>query len=257
MTCMTIIGLNPHREVMMRIGSLLPMIAAVLAPALGDTAAAQRGCTVPNDHAVVISVEPLEMVPRESRVLQVAMSRTPLAPREPLPAGCRVSRWSVPAGSHATIDAGGRLQLSRYAKPGDELVVTVDVAGRTLRQEVHVIDPRPNPIAGAWTQSSPAQCTGASAAAAEPVRELIIRRDGRFSATFVPMHAYKDYWGVYTYDRASGALNMRTVGGNHVPPRLDLAGTARVANGQLTLRGMWLGDREAAAARTCTYVFRR
>jgi hypothetical protein len=243
---------------MMRSRSLLPTIAvAVLAPAFGDTAAAQGRCIIPSTHAVVISAEPLEMVAGETRLLEVGMSRTPLAPREPLPAGCRVTGWSVPAGSHARIDADGRLHLTRYVKPGDEFVVTVDVGGKPLRQEVHVIDPHPNPIAGAWTQAGPAQCTGAPAAAVEPVRELIIRRDGRFSATFVPMHSSKDYWGVYMYDRASGALNMRAVGGTHVPRGLDLAGSAQVANGRLTLRGVWLGQPGEGTPRTCTYVFVR
>ncbi|HEV7589832.1 MAG TPA: hypothetical protein VGO40_17085 [Longimicrobium sp.] len=239
----------------MQIRTHLPVIATMMA-ALAAPAAAQGRCIIPSDHAVLIAVEPLEMLPGEARDLQVVMSRTPYAPRESLPAGCIVSRWSVPAGSHARFDYNGRLRLTRYARPGEEIVVTVDVSGRTVRQTVHVIDPHPNPIAGTWRQSGLAQCTG-SAAAAEPVRELVIRRDGRFSATFSPFESYKDYWGVYTYDRASGALNMRAVGGNHVPPGLDLAGTARVANGRLTLRGMWLGHREAAAPRTCTYVFVR
>jgi len=242
---------------MHQLRSILPALAAaLLVPVLRGRVAAQPGCTIPSDQHVVIAIEPLEMVPGERRVLTLSMVRAPYTPSEPLPAACR-ARWSVPAGSHTRVDNRGQLQVTRYAKPGDQIVVTVDVGGRKVRQEVHVIDPHPNPIAGTWTQSGPAQCTGAPDAAAEPVRELIIRRDGRFSATFTPFETYKDYWGTYTYDRSTGALNMRTVGGNHVPPRLDLAGTARVANGRLTLRGMWLGDREPAPARTCTYVFTR
>ena len=239
----------------MQTRSLLLAVAAVLVPVLDDTAAAQAGCRIPSDRVIVISAGPLEVAPLETRVLQVAMARTLYAPREPLPRACRV-RWSVPPGVHATIDAGGRLHLSRYAKIGDRLTVTADVGGKQVLQEVLVIDPHPNPIAGAWTQDGPAQCTG-GAIPAEPVRELMIRRDGRFSVTFTPFETYKDYWGTYTYDRASGAVAMRAAGGNRVPSGMDLAGTARVANGRLRLQGVWLGQPQPGASRTCTYVFHR
>jgi hypothetical protein len=228
--------------------------AAALVPALGGRAAAQRGCGIPSDQHVVIAVEPLEMVPGERRVLELAMVRAPYTPSEPLPAACK-ARWSVSEGSHARVDNRGRLHVTRHARPGEQLVVSVDVGGRKVRQEVHVIDPRPNPIAGTWAQSGPAQCAGAPDAAAEPVRELIIHRDGRFSSTFMPFETYKDYWGTYTYDRATGALAMSPTGGNRDPFGLDLAGTARVSGGRLTLHGMWFGQPGAGTPRTCTYVF--
>jgi hypothetical protein len=238
----------------MQLRSLFPAIAAAAVLAVNGTAAAQAGCRVPSGYSLLISAEPIEMAPGQTRVVQVAMARMPSAPRAPLPRACTV-RWSVPPGSHASIDAGGRLRLTRYARVGDKLTVTADVAGQQIWQEVQVIDPHPNPIAGTWAQSGPAQCGGATDAATERVRELAIRRDGRFSATFVPFETYKDYWGTYTYDRASGALVMRTAGGNRVPPGLDLSGTARVVNGRLTLRGMWLGQPTRGTPRACTYVF--
>ena len=240
----------------MQLRSLLPAIAAaVLVPALGGRVAAQPGCSIPSDQHVVIAIEPLEMVPGERRVLELAMVRAPYTPSEPVPGVCK-ARWSVPDGSHARVDNRGRLYVTRYARPGETVVVSVDVGGRKVRQEVHVIDPNPNPLAGTWAQSGPAQCAGASDAAAEPVRELVIRRDGRFSLTYMPFETYKDYWGTYTYDRASGALVMDVVNGNSDPLGLDLAGTAQVANGRLTLRDVWLGRAgRGAAAPTCTYVF--
>jgi hypothetical protein len=240
----------------MLIRLLLPVIATVLAPLPGDAISAQAGCRIPSGYAMLISAEPLEMAPGETRVVQVAIARTPSAPRQPLPRGCSV-RWSVPPGAHASIDAAGRLRLTRAARVGDRMTVTAGVAGQQLWQEVRVIDPRPNPVAGAWRQSGPAQCTGAPAGALEPVRELMIGRDWRFSLTFTPFETYRDYWGTYTYDPASGALAMHVAGGNRVPPGLDLAGTARVENGRLTLRGMWLGQPAAGTPRTCTYVFVR
>jgi hypothetical protein len=204
---------------------------------------------------VLIGNGPLEMVPGESKVLPLGTAERPLVPPTPLPAACR-ARWSLPPGAHATIDARGRLQVSRNARIGDTIVVTADVAGQSVFQHVHVVDPRPNPIAGAWTQDGPAQCTGA--APAEPVRELMINRDGRFSLTFTPFETYRDYWGTYTSDRATGALAMRATGGNRTPRGTDLSGTARVVGGKLTLRGMWLGQPTPdAPPRACTYTFHR
>jgi hypothetical protein len=233
----------------------LTIAAAALASAAAGPAAAQRGCTIPpGQRVVVIGNEPLEMAPGQSRVLPIGTSEAPYVPLTPLPAACR-PRWSVSKVSRATIDANGRLQVSRYARIGDRVVVTADVAGQSVFQEVHVIDPRPNPIAGAWEQDGAAQCTGR--APAEPVRELMIRRDGRFSVTFTPFETYKDYWGTYTYDRATGALGMRAAGGNRIPDGIDLAGSARVVAGRLVLRNVWLGQPEPGAPRTCTYTFKR
>lgn len=237
----------------MQLRPIHPLLAVVMTLAAHGCARAQHGCSIPPDRAPLIATEPLEMVPGESRVLRVGTSEAPYAPLTPLPAACAV-RWSV-KGGRAHIRPDGRLRVHGYAPPGTELTVTAVVAGRTARQVVHVIDPRPNPLAGTWEQAGAAVCTGAAAAAAEPVRELVIRRDGRFTATYTPFETYNDYWGTYTYDRASGALAMHVAGGNRVPAGLDLAGTARVADGRLTLGEMWLGQPGEAAPRTCTYVF--
>jgi hypothetical protein len=59
------------------------------------------------------------------------------------------------------------------------------------------------------------------------------------------------------YDRATGALGMRAAGGTRVPDGIDLAGTARVENGRLVLRGVWLGRPEPGAPHACTYTFHR
>jgi hypothetical protein len=232
----------------------LAIAAAVLASVAAGPAAAQRECIIPRGQVVLIANEPLEMTPGEARVLPLGTAEAPYVPMTPLPAACR-ARWSVPPGAHATIDANGRLQVSRNARIGETLTVTADVAGQSVFQHVNVIDPRPNPIAGAWTQDGAAQCTGG--APALPVLELIIHRDGRFSVTFTPFETYHDYWGMYTYDRASGALDMHVAGGNQVPPGADLSGTARVADGRLRIRDVWLGQPNPDAPRTCTYVFKR
>jgi hypothetical protein len=232
--------------------SALAIVALSAAP-IGRLAA-QPGCIIPSDQHVLIAVEPLEMVPGERRVLELAMVRMPYTPSEPLPTGCR-ARWSLSAGAHGRIDRRGTLRVARDARPGDQLVVNVAVGGRTVRQEVHVIDPRPNPIVGTWAQSGPARCAGGEDAPSGPVRELILRRDGRFSLTYMPFETYKDFWGTYTYDRNSGAIAIAPTGGNRDPAGLDLAGTALVAERRLTLSDVWLGQPGQATPRTCTYVF--
>jgi hypothetical protein len=129
------------------------------------------------------------------------------------------------------------------------------VVGRdTARQIVYVVDPRPNPLAGTWSESAPARCTP-EAGGLEPVRELVFHRNGRFSVTFMPFETYNDYWGRYTYDAATGALSLQVERGNNVPAGADLEGTARVVDKHLVLEGMWLGQPRSDEPRTCTYTF--
>lgn len=230
--------------------------AAALALVGVQTAAAQRGCTLPQNTFPVISFSVLELVPGQSHTLHVGVGRGPYAPPEPLPRACRV-RWLVDAGAPARIDQRGRLMVNAAARPGTEFLVRAVVAGDTARQPVHVVDPRPNPLAATWRQTQPAECAIGGESVTEPVRELIFRRDGRFSVTFLPFETYNDYWGRYTYDQATGALTMRIERGNNVPPGVDLEGTARITGDRLVLEGMWLGQPRPVEPRACTYRFDR
>jgi hypothetical protein len=129
------------------------------------------------------------------------------------------------------------------------------VVGRdTAGQAVQVVDPRLGAVVGTWQQAG-VECAPEVRGAMEPVRDLVLRRDGRFTVTFVPFETYHDYWGRYTYDPATGALRLRVEGGNKVPAGLDLDGTARIANGRLTLARMWLGQPSASRPRVCAYAF--
>jgi hypothetical protein len=164
-------------------------------------------------------------------------------------------RWSLDARAPARIDAQGRLQVSARAAPGTEFRVHAAMGGATSAQAVHVVDPRLSPVAGTWGQAQPPACTPAAGGEMEPVREMELRRDGRFTVTFTPFETYRDYWGRYTYDARTGALAMHVEGGNRVPPGLDLEGTAHVANGRLMLDGFWLGQPDPAHPRACRYTF--
>jgi hypothetical protein len=77
----------------------------------------------------------------------------------------------------------------------------------------------------------------------DPVRELQFQPGDHFSVTFTPFESYKDYWGSYSFDPATGTLSMHVEGGNNVPPGLDLDGRATMtSDGRLILEGMYLGS---------------
>lgn len=232
-------------------------LATALTLACARPAAAQPGCRIPAGQFLQIGTGLLEVVPGQVRVLAVGPSIGPDTPPTPLPRACRV-RWFVSAGAPARIDAAGRLAVSPRAAPGAKFVVSAAVGRSTAAQAVQVVDPRIGPLAGRWEQAQPATCSPAGQGAMEPVRDLVFQRNGEFSVTFVPFESYRDYWGRYTYDAATGALALRVEHANQPPADADLAGTARVSGGTVTMRGFWLGDpRQPRAGRTCTYVFTR
>lgn len=227
----------------------------VVALATPHPAAAQR-CRIPAGEFLTVEAGPVEIEPGQARALRVGTSRGPFMAPNPLPRGCTV-RWTLDARAPARIGARGRLQVSARAAPGTEFRVHAAVGGVTSAQAVHVVDPRLSPVAGLWKQAQPPACTAAAGMEMEPVREMELRRDGRFTVTFTPFETYHDYWGRYTYEGNTGALVMRVEGGNKVPAGIDLQGTAHVANGRLTLDGFWLGQPEPAPARACRYTFSR
>ena len=240
----------------MRVRTTLLIGAAASVAAAVQPAGAQRACRAaenpPPGTFLMIGTGSVELKPGESQVLPVRLSDHPQLPGRPLPRGC-TARWRVDAGAPATIDRRGRLTIAPSAAVGTAFMVYARVGRDSARVSVSVVDPRPNPIAGMWHETAPARCTREGAL--EPVRELELRRNGGFSLTFMPFESYVDYWGHYTYDSATGALALRVEGGNSLPADPDLQGTARVVDGHLVLEGMWLGQPQSVAPRTCTYTF--
>ena len=229
------------------------LLAAVLAIAAAHPAAAQRVCR-PADAYIVISTTALELMPGQTQALTVGLSRAPYTPTEALPQGC-AARWSVAPGAPARIDARGRLTVRANAAVGAQFQGRAVVGRDTARQMVSVIDPRPNPLAGRWGEVEGSAACTVQGGAADPVRELVFRRNGEFTVTFTPFETYNDYWGHYTFDRQTGALKLTVEHGNKSPDALDLEGTARVVDGKLVLDGMWLGQPNGAEPRTCRYTF--
>jgi hypothetical protein len=243
---------------MIRRTTLLPIAVSLVAVAAVRPAAAQWGCTAPESVELSITRDPIELAPGESREVN-AHWWVGYRPAEAVPSRCPV-RWAVEPEGAGRV-ARGRLHASPNARPGSRFVVKVRVGQRTARQTVHVVDPRPNPLAGYWTQpdSSATTCTGGEGLPRpERIRELIVRRDSAFHLTAVLFESRRDYSGRYSMDDATGTLRLRVEREDRATTDRDLEGTARVEGGTLRLEGFWLGDpRQERAGRTCTYVFNR
>ena len=165
-----------------------------------------------------------------------------------IPVRC-FSGWTVTGPATLSADRT-TLSIAPDAPPGS--IVTVGVRHGTEpvalrlrvigRDEVVLIGSRSQQaVEGCWTP--------------EPVGELEFG-ETRFSVTFRPFESYRDYWGTYTFDPATGALKMTVEGGNFVPPQLDLEGRAELEGGRLVLHEMFLGAREWTPPQgSCTYRF--
>lgn len=81
-----------------------------------------------------------------------------------------------------------------------------------------------NPLVGYWRQADSDNC-----ARRGRVEELIFQADGKFKVTWTPFESYVDYWGTYTFDPASGRLDLSVEDGNYVP--------GDVTSGPLVLAG--------------------
>jgi len=116
---------------------------------------------------------------------------------------------------------------------------------------------RPTPLDGLWRQASVTCSDGRTPS--EDVEELDFGDADFYSVTYSPFETYKDYWGKATFDLAKGDIAFTVEHGNFVPPGLDLQGTVRLADNELTISDVWFGDRAPGAppAGGCTYVFRR
>lgn len=103
------------------------------------------------------------------------------------------------------------------------------------------MDLQRNPLVGTWRQISETPCGPSTARVpTDPVRELKMDGSGNFSVTITPFEAYKDFWGTYTFDAASGAVQFSVVSGNKVPKGLKLSGRATSTTNELALNDISL-----------------
>jgi hypothetical protein len=167
-----------------------------------------------------------------------------------LPAAC-LRNWAVRG--PVRFDAATRtVTINEDAPIGSPVTVTVNAGAEVLRTKWVVIGRSTVVLTGTRSQQGVEGCQGA-----ERVGELEFGASGRFSVTFRPFESYRDYWGTYTFDPVTNALEMTAEGGNFLPSSLDLEGAARVDEaGRLVIEGIFLGNREGIPPiGSCRYFF--
>jgi len=142
------------------------------------------------------------------------------------------TKWSVSPSIGASIDsATGTLSMSGTASVGSIYTVTADLGAFAVTKEISVYSAEENPLVGVWTE----QDTG-------NVGTLLLTSGGEFAATINPYGSYQDYWGDYTFDSDTGALELIAQGWNQVAPGVDGIGKFSIdAKGQLSLSDICLG----------------
>ena len=163
---------------------------------------------------------------------------------EPVEAGVT---WSVAPSEGASIDpATGVFTVAPSTPGGSVFTVSADVENgrRIVTIDVYVYTPATNPFAGGvWHEETQIVCgTGQEITPQEQIGELVLDADGHFAVTWMPFEIYHDYWGTYTFDPDTGALELQIDGGNYIPPYFDGIGFyAFDDQGRLLLTDIWLG----------------
>lgn len=167
-----------------------------------------------------------------------------------LPRHC-VSDWTV-TGPATLSEDRTTLTIAPDAPPGSEVGVSFRHAGKTVGRLFRVAGRDEIVLTGSRSQQAIEGCS-----ASDPIGELEFGEQNRFSVTFRPFESYRDYWGTYSFDPATGALRMTVEGGNFVPSDLDLEGRVELVSDRLVLHDMFLGSRGGPPppGRGCTYRF--
>lgn len=140
------------------------------------------------------------------------------------------------------------------ATPGEIVTISYFTRGKRRSASIRIVGKEEVVLTGRWNERSVERCH-----ADQPVREFELRDDGSFSVTYQPFESYKEYWGTYRFDSATGALELTPQDGNFVPQGMDLNGTARIEDGALVLDGFDLGGRTPTmrdGASACLYRFK-
>jgi hypothetical protein len=165
-----------------------------------------------------------------------------------LPPRC-VSDWSVTGPARLASDAS-ILTIDEDAPPGSTIEVSFRHGQETVKSQLRVVERNAIVLTGRWSQKEVTGCEPG-----DPVRELEFNPENRFSVTFAPIETYKDYWGSYSFDPATGDIRFQVAGGNFIPAGVDLEGKAELVDGRLTLRDVFFGSRRGPPQSGCTYRF--
>ena len=176
--------------------------------------------------------------------------------------------WSIqPAGAGVSVSADGTVAVSANATPGGyKIMAKAGIESRS--RDFLVYNPKAVPIKGTWSELAEISCGGTEMAPEKPMRELIFRAGGQFSATWIPFEIRNDYRGSYTYDVKTQKLVLQVDPrhNNHFPTDISPEGSAHIDDrGRLVIRDLWLGTPPlgnfvpggGAPKSFCGYVFTR
>jgi hypothetical protein len=211
-------------------------------------AAPDPECQPPGYHFAFLATD--TRIYRQGSVVRLTpmVDVSPAGTRE-LPLRC-TSGWSVSGPARLGADRN-ILTIDPEAPVGATVAVGFRHAGGPVEARLRVIGRDEVVLTGRRSQRGVEGCAGA-----DRVGELEFGAENRFSVTFTPFETYRDYWGAYAFDPATGALRLTVEGGNFVPPNLDLEGRAELSADGLVLSGMFLGSRQGyAPPGGCTYRF--
>jgi hypothetical protein len=173
----------------------------------------------------------------------------------PVPFSC-LKDWTISDPAVRLSPDRSSLLIAADATPGRTVEITARLGRRTLTTSLR-ISPATGPVlTGLWSQTA-VDCGGATPA--EPLRELRLDIDGAFAATFTPFESYKDYWGRFTHDDATGQVAFVVEGGNNRRPIERLEGhiVENPDDNVLILEGLYWGGLPQDPASGCRYTFRR
>lgn len=175
----------------------------------------------------------------------------------------RVS-WSIEPATGAHIDPRtGDFYVDETTPPGTVFTVKADVENgrRILTVNVYIYTPKTHPLVRIWEQKAEIACgTGKTQTPKHPIRELAFYADGTYSVTWIPIETMIDYWGTYTYDRRKGRIQFTVSEGSGyvLPAGIDGEGSIELKEGDLILKGIWLGSREGEdKGNVCGLIFSR
>ena len=207
----------------------------------------------PGDNLVLIS--PNDLQPGESA--QILLAAPQCIRCAPLLAVDSPVAWSVEPVAGASIDAETGLLVIDAATAtgsviGSVFTVTADVGeGQySVSAEVNVYSAEANPLAGVWME----QQTG-------NINQLLLTAAGEFAVTVNPFEHYQDYWGTYTFDLNTAAIELTATGANQAAPDFQGTGTFAIdGSGVLSIIGICLGrweDTTRSLAMNCGHEFGR
>ena len=228
--------------------AFLAVAACVREPPQPPPAPPDSACFPPGHHFAFLATD--TGIHRQGSTIRLT-PRVNMAPAgtPELPIHC-VSDWTVTGPATLSADRT-TLRIAPDAQVGSIVMVSARHGDEPLALRLRVIGRDEIVLTGRRSQQAIEGCS-----IPEPVRELEFHNENRFSVTFRPFESYRDYWGTYIFDAATGALRMTVEGGNFVPPGLDLDGRAELVSGRLVLSDMYLGSREAQPPPgSCTYRF--